>query len=72
MYYIKIVNPFFAQKAIKCARSWTPLLLDIELVGNFWKSRTNRGIKNFIKYHKNIFKSYDEFENLKFLAQKLS
>ena len=57
---------------IDWAQAWTPLLLDIELVGNFWKSQTNSDIKKFMKYHQNIFKSYNEFETLKVIAQKLS
>ena len=53
-------------------QTWTILLLDIELVGNFWKSQTNSDIKKFMKYNQNIFKSYNEFEILKVVAQKLS
>ena len=69
-------NPKSLQKQLHFIRmlpkAWTTLLLDIELVGNFWKSQTNSDIKKFMKYHQNIFKSYNEYETLKVVAQKLS
>ena len=51
--------------------SWTTLLLDMELVWEFCKSETNRDIKKSFKYHQNNLKSYDDFEILRTLAQKL-
>ena len=46
--------------------------MDPGLKGKFWISETITDIKKVQKYHFNIFKSYENFESLKGVAQILS
>ena len=46
--------------------------MDPGLKGKFWISETITDIKKVQKYYFNIFKSYENFKNLKDVAQILS
>ena len=67
----------FSQKSLAFFRirsyihAWTPLLLDMELLGIFWKSQTIRDIKNSIKYHQNIFKIRDQLFSLSMVKKTI-